>query len=594
MRAADQRITFEGPGKRWRRAGWLISLGIAAAWLLLGAPRAEAGGYQVVECTGNYPEAAGAPEAIFSAVGTNQGGHQAFTSEYNCPFKTWDGQGGLKVLPQHQDYTNSYGSWAAWEIRAPAGTFFRSASWGYVLCNANWNNSIHTSWGAYTATYSYLGGNPAATSQYSPISPAPGGCNLGVMQVSAPSDRAGLLIECRPNPPGDCLSHQGVSATMGSFTFVVDDPNPPRVSSLYGSLLAGGPRAGVQGLALAASDQGAGIREARVWVNGSEIARPQASCSLIAGGNAGARLVPCPGSFSHALNTDTARGPWHEGQNTVTVCVYEFATENAPGSDCTSRTVVIDNSCVDSQGAVGQGVQLSGGLARTAQDAPAPQLQVRSDESATIRGSLSGSGGPVAAANVCLYEQIDAPAEVRQLVQVTKTRSDGSFALQVPAGPSRAYDLVYRNDSSVLERKALHLESVAVPTLKVSKKKLRNRKAVGFYGEIPGPRAGHRTVGLQALAGKKCRKKKPNRGKGAKKRAKKPKGPRCRLKWRTFKVLTTQGDGGYAGKYRFTQTRGKARYRFRAIIAKQNGYPYAPGVSSELSVRVRGKKLRRR
>jgi hypothetical protein len=570
-----------------RRRLWsLLALSVVGCMAWFGFPTtAQAGGYRVIECS---PSAPAAPEVTFNRAGADSAGWPTYSGDYICPMTDWwtVANNGLKVAPSNPGHTGSNGSWAAWEIKAPVGTHFKSASWGYMLCNDSWGGSFSSTWGAFTATYSYMGGSQAVPSQYSPISPGRG-CNSGEMNVTGASDRAGLLIQCQQP---QCLANQGVWGKIGAFNFVINDPEAPRVASLHGSLLAGGPRAGMQRLEIAATDQGAGVREAAVRVNGSEIARPPGSCSLIPGGSAGNRLVPCPQSIGFSLNTDTARGPWHEGQNTVQVCVFEYATENAPGSECRSHTVLIDNSCVDSRGAVGQGTQLTGGLARNALEAPAPRLLVRSDESATIRGTLSGSGSAVGAANICLYEQIDAPAEIRQLAQVTKTRSDGGFALQIPAGPSRAYDVVYRNDSSVLERRSLYLEAVAVPNLQVSKKKLKNRKAVGFYGEIPGPRAGHRTVGLQALAGKKCRKK----GKKGGKRRVKPKGPRCRLKWRTFKVLTTNNEGRFAGKYRFTQTRGKVRYRFRAAIAKQNGYPYAPGVSAEQQVRVRGKKLRRR
>ena len=52
-------------------------------------------------------------------------------------------------------------------------------------------------------------------------------------------------------------------------------------------------------------------------------------------------------------------------------------------------------------------------------------------------------------------------------------------------------------------------------------------------------------------------------------------------KWRTFKQLRTEADGRFRGKYRFTQTSGRVRYVFRALVKRQSGYPYEPGSLSE-------------
>ena len=48
-------------------------------------------------------------------------------------------------------------------------------------------------------------------------------------------------------------------------------------------------------------------------------------------------------------------------------------------------------------------------------------------------------------------------------------------------------------------------------------------------------------------------------------------------KWRTFKQLRTDSEGRFRGKYRFTQTVGRVRYVFRALVKRQGGYPYEPG-----------------
>ncbi len=107
----------------------------------------------------------------------------------------------------------------------------------------------------------------------------------------------------------------------------------------------------------------------------------------------------------------------------------------------------------------------------------------------------------------------------------------------------------------------MYLDSSVLPTLKVTKSKLRNGRAVGFRGRIPGPDDDGRAVTMQAKVGKK---------------------------WRTFKQLSTDANGHFKGKYRFTQTRGRVLYVFRALVKKQGGYPYSPGASPKRKVVVHG------
>ena len=110
-------------------------------------------------------------------------------------------------------------------------------------------------------------------------------------------------------------------------------------------------------------------------------------------------------------------------------------------------------------------------------------------------------------------------------------------------------------------RDDVELDSAVVPTLAIAKKRLTNGQAERFTGRVPGPNAEGRAVALQARAGRK---------------------------WRTFKQLRTDADGRFHGKYRFTQTIGRIRYVFRALVKRQGGYPYEPGHSRKRKVLVQG------
>ena len=59
-------------------------------------------------------------------------------------------------------------------------------------------------------------------------------------------------------------------------------------------------------------------------------------------------------------------------------------------------------------------------------------------------------------------------------------------------------------------------------------------------------------------------------------------------KWRTFKQLRTERTAASTGRYRFTQTVGRVRYVFRALVKSQSGYPYEPGASRKRKLVVRG------
>ena len=64
---------------------------------------------------------------------------------------------------------------------------------------------------------------------------------------------------------------------------------------------------------------------------------------------------------------------------------------------------------------------------------------------------------------------------------------------------------------------------------------------------------------------------------------------RSRGKWRTFAQPRADGRrGAWRYQYRFETVSGGARFRFRARVRRQAGYPYATGHSRPITVRVRG------
>jgi hypothetical protein len=267
-------------------------------------------------------------------------------------------------------------------------------------------------------------------------------------------------------------------------------------------------------------------------------------------------MRPCPGSSTQHLAIDTQKDPgWTNGPNDVLICSTDAGGNTS--SPCVERTVQVDNSCPGSGGTAAAdldaGADIGGQLK--------PRATVTSRVQPVIRGSLrDGAANPVAGATVCVYETLDLPDASRQLVTTATTQGNGRFATRLGEGPSRRLDLVYRYNNRTLGGR-VQLDSRVVPTLRIAKKRLQNGDAARFRGWVPGPNSEGRAIAMQARVGRK---------------------------WRTFKQLRTDSDGRFRGKYRFTQTSGRVRYVFRALVKRQSGYPYEPGSSRKRKLLVRG------
>ncbi|MDX6638305.1 MAG: hypothetical protein QOJ01_1816 [Solirubrobacterales bacterium] len=82
-----------------------------------------------------------------------------------------------------------------------------------------------------------------------------------------------------------------------------------------------------------------------------------------------------------------------------------------------------------------------------------------------------------------------------------------------------------------------------------------------YIARIPGPAASRRIVKIEA---------------------------RADGRWVPVASGRTGARGVYRTSYRFHATTRRRVYRFRALVPRQHGYPYAPGVSAVKRVVVRG------
>jgi hypothetical protein len=134
-------------------------------------------------------------------------------------------------------------------------------------------------------------------------------------------------LECtQPNEGNRC-----VGAAKGAHTYVkqvriqLTDVVSPTIS-IGGSMFSGAELRGPQTISVSAADQGAGLQSVQVVVNGQGATGDDlsGSCNPLPG-NMTSRLSPCPPSFGKTYTLDTAKAPFREGANSITVCAYDYA-----------------------------------------------------------------------------------------------------------------------------------------------------------------------------------------------------------------------------------------------------------------------------
>jgi hypothetical protein len=129
---------------------------------------------------------------------------------------------------------------------------------------------------------------------------------------------------------------------------------------------------------------------------------------------------------------------------------------------------------------------------------------------------------------------------------------------------SRTIRFAYRahlEDVAFAQTTDIGLGVIAKVTLATDRRELRNGQTVRFSGTVAGaPSNARKVVELQV---------------------RKPSG------WMTFRS-TRLRNGRFTERYRFTSTRGRVHYVFRARVRQEAGFPFLTGVSAPAGVAVRG------
>ncbi|MEX1141258.1 MAG: hypothetical protein WD993_06890 [Thermoleophilaceae bacterium] len=189
--------------------------------------------------------------------------------------------------------------------------------------------------------------------------------------------------------------------------------------------------------------------------------------------------------------------------------------------------------------------------------------RVRRGETVTVRGHLKTATGRALGGRRVAVELVSANGSVR--LPDTHTDAAGGIAVVTTARRSAAVRLRFAGDGIALP--SGHEVTLRVPApvmIRASRRRVAAGRRVVFRGRVRGgaiPRSG-KLVEVQA---------------------------RFRGRWRTISAVRSARSGRWRFAYRFNAAGRSARYRFRARVPAEGGYPFAPGRSRPVRILVRAR-----
>jgi hypothetical protein len=185
---------------------------------------------------------------------------------------------------------------------------------------------------------------------------------------------------------------------------------------------------------------------------------------------------------------------------------------------------------------------------------------------AVVDGRLTtANGSPLGGEEVAAIETFDAGAAIRRRTSAVRTGNDGSFSLSLGTGPSRQIELAFAGSRGRAPSSAppLRLETRSCVTLHSSSASASiGGRPVVFRGHVSAPGGTSPNsvpVALQfRLPG---------------------------LPWSEFRTVATDRHGRFRYPYAFADNDSRGvHFRFRALVAAHDGWPYATGASRPIVV----------
>lgn len=199
-----------------------------------------------------------------------------------------------------------------------------------------------------------------------------------------------------------------------------------------------------------------------------------------------------------------------------------------------------------------------------------PRVTVPFGAGAALSGRLlEADGAGLAGRRLRVVSRPSHGALMRRQVATLRTGRHGGFRLALPAGPSRRITVVFAGESGLrrARRPALALRVRGAATLSAAPRRLRTRQSLRLWGRVrargaPLPRRG-KLVAIQYYENE------------------------ARV-WRPVLVTRSDHSGRFHARYRFRYISGAARIRLRAVALAEERWPYAPGASRAVLVKVTG------
>jgi hypothetical protein len=189
---------------------------------------------------------------------------------------------------------------------------------------------------------------------------------------------------------------------------------------------------------------------------------------------------------------------------------------------------------------------------------------------ALLSGRLTrADGGALAGRDLRVVSHPSHGALAPIAVQTVTTGEQGGFETRLPAGPSRRVTVIFSGDPGFdpARRPALELRVRSAISLRAVPESVKTGQALRLSGKVksagaPIPRRG-KLVAIQYLE-------------------------QATHRWRPVLVTRTDHHGRFRAHYRFRYVSGSAAIRLRATALAEEHWPYAPGFSPPVTVRVRG------
>jgi hypothetical protein len=365
------------------------------------------------------------------------------------------------------------------------------------------------------------------------------------------ANRLQARLRCRRSRR--CGEGRSARVSLRRLSLRLLDSRPPKVG-LGGPLTVRAAQRGTRVLRADATDDGSGVRRFFVEVNGRPSVTRKSECAVAH--KVALRFSPCPRNAEAEFSVDTRAPGFRQGPNRLRVCAVDYSPTSNRNRGCAVRKVRVDNECPIDSGTPGGRVEARIALKH-------PRRAVPFGKRARVVGRvLDADGDPVQHAEVCVATRVKLPRFAERVIATPDTDRDGHFDAALPPGANREVRVAHWPDSQHVDERYLKLGVRARPRLRLKPQRtLHNGQSLRFDARLPGPSRGQRRVHLKVRDGNR---------------------------WRLVDTGRSNARGRWRTSYRFHATSGTRTYRFRAVVPRQRGYPYAAGRSEVRKARVVG------